>query len=95
MRLLHTGDLHIGKRLHEFSLLDDQEFILQEIRRLAREHRADALVVAGDVYDKSLPATDAVGLLDDFLSGMSQDGIPVLMISGNHDSGQRLNCFRS
>ena len=90
MRLLHTGDLHIGKRLNEFSLAEDQRFILAELRRLAQERRVDALVIAGDVYDKSLPSGEAVSLLDEFLTGLHQDGIPVLLISGNHDSPERL-----
>lgn len=90
MRLLHTGDLHIGKRLGECSLLEDQHHILQEIRRLAQTHQVDALVIAGDVYDKTLPPAEAVTLLDDFLTGLHQDGIPVLLISGNHDSPERL-----
>jgi len=90
MRLLHTGDLHIGKRLHEVSLLEDQQFILQEIRRLARAHQVDALVIAGDVYDKTLPPAEAVSVLDAFFTDMWRDGIPVLLVSGNHDSPERL-----
>lgn len=90
MRLLHTGDLHIGKRLGECPLLEDQRHILEQIRRLAQTRRVDALVIAGDVYDKTLPPTEAVTLLDDFLTVLHQDGIPVLLISGNHDSPERL-----
>lgn len=90
MRLLHTGDLHIGKRLNEFSLLEDQQHILQEMRRLARLHHVDALLIAGDVYDKILPPAEAVSVLDDFLTDLSQDGIQVMLISGNHDSPERL-----
>lgn len=90
MRLLHTGDLHIGKRLYEFSLVEDQQHILGELRRLARAEKVDALVLAGDIYDKTLPPAEAVTVLDDFLTGLHRDGIPVLLISGNHDSPERL-----
>ncbi len=90
MKFLHTGDLHIGKTLHEISLLEDQKYILKQIADVAKEEKVDALIVAGDVYDRSIPAVEAVSLLDDFLTEVSEAGIKILLISGNHDSGERL-----
>ncbi len=90
MKFLHTGDLHIGKILHEISLLEDQKYILQEIMQIAEREKVDAVVIAGDVYDRSIPAVEAVSLLGTFLTELSQKGIAVLLISGNHDSGERL-----
>lgn len=91
MKFLHTGDLHIGKILHEISLLEDQRYILQEIMQIAEKEKVDAVVIAGDVYDRSIPAVEAVSLLDNFLTELSQKGIAVLLVSGNHDSGERLS----
>lgn len=91
MKFLHTADLHLGKTVNEFSLLEDQKFILQQIAGLARREQADALVIAGDVYDRSVPPAEAVSLLDSFLTKMAGCGIPVLLVSGNHDSPQRLS----
>lgn len=90
MKFFHLSDLHIGKRLNEFSLLDDQDYILKEILRLADEEKPDGVLIAGDVYDKSLPAAEAVTLLDTFLVALSEKKIPVYLISGNHDSAERL-----
>ena len=90
MKFLHTGDLHIGKVLHEMSLLEDQKYILNEIVNIAEAEKVDAVVVAGDVYDRSIPAVEAVSILDEFLTRLSEKGITVLLISGNHDSGERL-----
>ncbi len=91
MRIVHIADLHLGKVLFDFSLLTDQSAWLEELTRFIKEQRADALVIAGDVYHRSVPPTEAVALLDDFLSEVIQGaGVPVLMIAGNHDSGQRL-----
>ncbi len=90
MKFLHTGDLHIGKILYEMSLLEDQKYILQEIMQVAEREQVNAVVIAGDVYDRSVPSVEAVSLLDDFLTKLSQKGIAVLVISGNHDSGERL-----
>ncbi len=91
MKFLHTGDLHIGKVLHEMSLLEDQKYILKEIVKIAEQEKVDAVVVAGDVYDRSIPAVEAVSLLDEFLTDLSERNIVVLIISGNHDSGERLS----
>lgn len=89
MKLLHLSDLHLGKRLHEMSLLEDQAYILEEILQIAEAERPNAVLVAGDVYDKAVPPTEAVELLDGFLSRMAQ-GRPVFALSGNHDSPERL-----
>ncbi len=90
MRFAHISDLHIGKRLHEVSLLDDQAYILEEIRRILRDGKPDAALIAGDIYDKSAPSAEAVRLFDDFLSGLASDGQMVFVISGNHDSAARV-----
>lgn len=91
MRFFHLGDLHIGKRLGEFSLIDDQEAILEQIVTLAVTHKPDAVVLAGDIYDKSIPSGEAVTLFDDFLTALAGQGMQVLIVSGNHDSPERLH----
>jgi len=91
MRFFHLADLHIGKRLGEFSLFFDQEYILNQILSAAKRHAPDAVIIAGDIYDKSAPAGEAVGLFDDFLTSLSRLGQPIMLISGNHDSPERLN----
>ena len=90
MKFLHLGDLHIGKRLNNISLLEDQRYILGQILDIAREERPDAVLIAGDVYDRTLPPAEAVTLLDDFLTALAGEKIPVFLISGNHDSPERL-----
>lgn len=90
MRFIHSSDWHLGRQLHGVSLLEDQRHILQQIRTLALEHAIDALVIAGDIYDRSVPPADAVSLLSDFLQSMLQAGIQVLVIAGNHDGPERL-----
>jgi len=90
MRFAHISDLHIGKRLHEVSLLEDQAYILEEIRKILRDERPDAVLIAGDIYDKSAPSAEAVRLFDEFLSGLASDGQSVFVISGNHDSAARV-----
>ena len=90
MRFAHISDLHIGKRLHEVSLLDDQAYILEEIRKILRDGKPDAVLIAGDIYDKSAPSAEAVRLFDEFLSGLASDGQSVFVISGNHDSAARV-----
>jgi len=91
MVFIHLGDLHIGKHLGDFSLKEDQKFILKEILDIAKEKKADAIVIAGDVYDQKIPAEGAVELLDAFLADCVKAGLQVFMISGNHDSDERLN----
>lgn len=90
MRLMHLSDLHIGKRLNEFPLLDDQSYILDEILRIAEEQKPDAVAIAGDIYDKSTPSAEAVALFDSFISRLAKLVTPVFVISGNHDSAERI-----
>ena len=91
MRILHTADWHLGRVFHGLSLLEDQAVLLKQVRQIAREEKADVLVMAGDVYDRGLPPTDAVELLDETLSAFALDlQIPVLLIAGNHDNAKRL-----
>lgn len=90
MKFIHTSDLHIGKTVNEFSMIKDQEHALKQIHAIAVEERANVLVIAGDVYDRSIPSTEAVELLDDFLTEVLADGIQIIMISGNHDSAERV-----
>lgn len=90
MRFLHCSDLHLGRKLYEFDLLEDQRHILNQLIEIAVSEKADAVLVAGDVYDKGLPSLDAVNLLDDFLTTLSRKKLPVYLISGNHDSADRL-----
>ena len=93
MRFFHLSDLHIGKQLHNYNLREDQEHILTEVIEYAKELRPDAIVIAGDIYDKSVPSGEAVTIFDEFLTELSllEPKIPVLMIAGNHDSAQRLD----
>ena len=90
MKLIHLSDLHISKRVNEVSMIDDQEYILQQILRIIDEEKGDAVLIAGDVYDKSVPSAEAVTLFDDFLCELAQRKVPTLIISGNHDSPERL-----
>ena len=90
MKLIHLSDLHIGKRLNEISLIEDQEYILLQILQIIDHEHADAVLIAGDVYDKSVPSAEAVTLFDDFLCRLAKRKIPILIISGNHDSPERL-----
>ena len=90
MKLIHLSDLHIGKRVNEVSMIEDQEYILLQILQIIDEEKADAVLVAGDVYDKSVPSAEAVTLFDDFLCRLAKRKIPTLIISGNHDSPERL-----
>lgn len=90
MKFLHTADLHIGKKIFEHSLLEDQKYILNQILDIAKKEKADAVLIAGDVYDRAIPSTEAVSLLDDFLTRLNRAQIPVVLISGNHDSPERV-----
>jgi exonuclease SbcD len=91
VKFLHISDLHIGKRLHEQPLIDEQRYILAELLRIARERMVDAVLIAGDVYDRSVPPVDAVDVFDDFITELSEAGIAVFVIAGNHDSAERLD----
>ena len=90
MKLIHLSDLHLGKRVNEFSMLEDQRYILSEILHLVDQEQPDGVLIAGDVYDKSVPSGEAVTLLDDFLVALSRRNLQVFLISGNHDSPERL-----
>jgi exonuclease SbcD len=90
MRFFHLSDLHLGKRVNEFSMLEDQGDILQKIVALAKEYEPDAVFIAGDVYDKSMPIVEAVQLLDKFLVRLHELELAVFIISGNHDSADRV-----
>ncbi len=89
-RIVHTSDWHLGRALHEESLLADQAWMLDRLVDLLRDERPDALVVAGDVYDRAVPPPEAVALLDDALTRIAALGVPVIAIAGNHDSAERL-----
>lgn len=90
MRILHLSDLHIGKRVNEFSMLEDQQYILEEILKIIDDENIDTVIIAGDVYDKSVPSAEAVELFDDYLYQLSKRNLNVLIISGNHDSPERI-----
>lgn len=95
MKFLHTSDLHIGKRLHEKSLFEDQQYILKQIVDIAKKQEVDAVLISGDVYDRSIPQADATVLFDNFVTELASCKIKVFMISGNHDSAQRLDFMSS
>lgn len=90
MKLVHLSDLHLGKRLHEVSLLEDQAYILDQIVEIVRQEVPDGVLIAGDVYDRTVPPAEAVSLLDRFLVRLADLGVPMFLISGNHDSPERL-----
>ena len=90
MRFLHVSDLHVGKRVNEFPMLEDQRVVLDQVVSMVAEHGADAVVVAGDVYDKATPSAEAVSLVDEFLTKAAASGVPVIVTAGNHDSAERV-----
>lgn len=87
---MHLADLHLGKRVNGFSMMEDQEYILNRILEIMEEEQPDALLIAGDVYDKTIPPAEAVRLMDDFLTAVAAKHVPVFLISGNHDSAERV-----
>lgn len=91
MKLLHTADLHIGKIVNEFSMLEDQKYVLGQIVEIAKEQAVDVVLLAGDIYDRAIPSVEAVEVLDQFLNQLLEENIQVMMISGNHDSPERLS----
>ena len=91
MRFLHTSDLHIGKRLKDQSLLAEQRFFLSQLLDLVKERDVDAVLIAGDIYDKSVPSGEAISMFDDFLTDMNACGTDVFLIAGNHDSAERID----
>lgn len=91
MKFLHLSDLHIGKRVHGFSMIEDQRYILNQILDIADQEQPDGVLIAGDVYDKAVPSAEAVTVLDEFLTGLHQRNLCVCLVSGNHDSAERLD----
>lgn len=91
MKMIHLSDLHLGKRVHEFSMLEEQSGILQQIMNIIDDEKPDAVLIAGDIYDKPVPPVEAVGLFDDFVVRLSKRGLTVMVISGNHDSAERIS----
>ena len=91
MKILHTADLHIGKIVNEFSMIEDQRHILKQIIEIAVEKKVEVVIVAGDIYDRAIPSVEGVELLDEFYTQLLQYGIRVLAISGNHDSPERIS----
>ncbi|NLP35447.1 MAG: exonuclease SbcCD subunit D [Clostridiales bacterium] len=90
MKLLHTSDLHIGKRVNEFSMIEDQEYILNQMLDIVDEQKPQGILIAGDIYDKGIPSVEAVTLLDWFLTELHKRKSAIYMVSGNHDSSERI-----
>jgi exonuclease SbcD len=93
MKFLHTADLHLGRRLNDIPLLDDQKVMLKQIVEIALDESVDAVILAGDIYDKSMPGADAMSAFDEFIGSLVESDIKVFMISGNHDSSERISYF--
>jgi len=91
MKLMHLSDLHLGKRVYEFSMYEDQKYILSQILEIADEEQVQAVMICGDIYDKQIPPAESVQLFDDFLTKLSERKLSVFIISGNHDSAERLS----
>lgn len=91
MKLMHLSDLHIGKRVNEFSMIEDQKYILAQILTILEQEQADGVILAGDIYDKAVPPVEAVQVFDGFLTRLADRKIPVFAISGNHDSAERIS----
>lgn len=90
MKFAHISDLHLGKRVHQFSMIEEQKYILEKIIEIAKEEQIDGILIAGDVYDKIYPSAEAVALFDSFLVKLAKEEIQVFVISGNHDSPERI-----
>ena len=90
MKLIHLSDLHLGKRVNEFSMIEDQKYILDEILRIIDKEAPDGILLAGDLYDRPVPSAEAVQLFDSFLTRLAKRKLPVYAISGNHDSAERI-----
>jgi len=91
MKFLHLSDLHIGKSVNGFSMLDEQRHAFRQMIKCIRAERPDAVIIAGDVYDRAVPGIEAVRLFDDFLTALAREKVAVMLISGNHDSPERIN----
>ncbi|HHU74301.1 MAG TPA: exonuclease SbcCD subunit D [Clostridiales bacterium] len=90
MKFLHISDLHIGKRVNEFSMIEDQEYILDEILKIVDQHKPQVVLIAGDIYDKGIPSIEGVVLFDRFLTRLHRKETTICMVSGNHDSSERI-----
>lgn len=90
MKLIHISDLHIGKRVNEFSMIEDQRYVLEQILMVVESEQAEGVIIAGDIYDKPVPPAEAVQVFDEFLTRLSGYHIPIFAISGNHDSAERV-----
>ena len=90
MKFLHLSDLHIGKRIHGYSMLEDQRWILQQILEIVERYQPDGVLIAGDIYDKNVPIESGVTLFNQFLNSLHEMKKQVFFISGNHDSAQRI-----
>ena len=90
MKLIHLSDLHLGKRVNEFNMLEDQAYILTKILNVIDDEKPDAVLIAGDIYDKAVPSAEAVQLFDDFLCRLKAKCPQIFVISGNHDSPERI-----
>ena len=90
MKFIHLSDLHLGKRINDFSMLEDQEYVLTKIINIIDKEAPDGVIIAGDIYDKSIPSADAVQLFDEFLVRLSKRNLKVFVLSGNHDSPERV-----
>ena len=90
MKFVHLSDLHLGKRVNEFSMLEDQQYILLRVLQIIEGEKPDAVVIAGDVYDKAIPPAEAVTVFDEFLVKLAAMKLQVFVISGNHDSAERI-----
>ena len=91
MKLIHLADLHIGKRVNEISMIEDQRYILKQVLECVAEEQPDGILIAGDIYDRMVTSVEAVQLLDTFLTELSNQKVPVYLISGNHDSAERVS----
>ena len=91
MKFIHLSDLHLGKRVNEYSMLEDQEYILTKIINIIDDEKPTGVIIAGDVYDKSIPSAEAVQMLEDFLTRLAKRNLQVFVISGNHDSPERMS----
>ena len=90
MKFIHLSDLHLGKRVYEYSMLEEQEYILKKILRIVDAEKPDGILIAGDIYDKSVPPAEAVILFDDFLVQLAKRKLAVFVIAGNHDTPERI-----
>lgn len=95
MKFLHIADLHLGRRMGDISLLEDQEYVLKQIVEIAKDEKVEGILIAGDVYQKASPNAEAMTLFNDFVTSVVELGIKVFVISGNHDSDQRISYFSS